>query len=221
VGAIDTSVEAEAFDVDLFETPDEVVEALHASGRFVICYFSAGSYEEGRPDSDAFPGAAIGNELDGWPGERWLDTRSEAVREIMRARLDLARERGCDAVEPDNVDGFENEPGFSLTADTQLDYNRFLANEAHARDLSIGLKNDIGQLEDLVDDFDWALNEECFAYEECDAYASTFLAQGKAVFHAEYVSEDQLDDVCATTKPLGISTLIKNLDLDRWYLACP
>jgi hypothetical protein len=140
---------------------------------------------------------------------------------VMRARLDHAASRGCDAVEPDNVDGYQNDPGFPLTAATQLDFNRFLAAEAHARGLSIGLKNDLDQLEDLVGDFDWALNEECFAYQECARYETTFLAAGKAVFHAEYAPVSQLGAVCATTKPLGLSTLLKKLDLQAWQKPCP
>ncbi|MBL9024665.1 MAG: endo alpha-1,4 polygalactosaminidase [Myxococcales bacterium] len=220
-GKIDTSVDVTVYDVDLFETSDEVLTELRDGGRKIVCYFSAGSYEPGRPDSADFPKSVRGKELDGWPGERWLDVRDDAVREIMTARLDLAKKRGCDGVEPDNVDGFENDSGFDLSSDDQVDYNRFLAEEAHARGLSVGLKNDIGQLEELVDDFDWALNEECFTYEECGAYEATFIAGGKAVFHAEYVEEDRLEEVCDKTRPLGLSTLIKRLDLDAWYAACP
>ena len=221
VGSIDTSYDVQAYDVDLFETPASTLSKLKSDGRKVICYFSAGTYEEGRPDSAAFPASVIGNVLDDWPGERWLDTRSAVVRGLMKSRLDLAVTRGCDAVEPDNVDGYSNNPGFALTAATQLDFNKFLAKEAHARGLSIGLKNDMDQVAALVDDFDWALNEECYAYEECGVYEDTFVAKGKAVFHAEYVAASKLASVCAVTKPLQLSTLIKHLDLDAWQKACP
>jgi hypothetical protein len=46
-------------------------------------------------------------------------------------------------------------------------------------------------------------------------------APRKAVFHAEYVDEERLGAVCDKTRPLGLSTLIKNLELDAWYAACP
>ena len=42
---------------------------------------------------------------------------------------------------------------FSLTAADQLDYNRFLAEQAHQRGLAIGLKNDLDQVASLVDLF--------------------------------------------------------------------
>lgn len=220
-GTLDTTIDVPVYDVDMIETSDAELMKLKADGRKVICYFSAGSYEPYRPDADQFAMADLGNELDGWPGERWLDTRSAAVRDIMKARLDVAKSRGCDAVEPDNVDGYLNDPGFPLDADTQLDYNKFIAAEAHARGLSVGLKNDMDQAAELEPFFDWALNEECFTYGECGVYTGSFIAAGKAVFHAEYVDAGQLSAVCAVTKPLQISTLIKNLDLDAYRLTCP
>ena len=45
----------------------------------------------------------------------------------MEKRLDLARSRGCDAVEPDNVDAFDNKNGLGLHRGDQLQYNKWLA----------------------------------------------------------------------------------------------
>ena len=62
----------------------------------------------------------------GWPGERWLDIRQlrGRSRPIMRARIaTCAREKGFDAVELDNVDGYPNHTGFPLTGADQLRYN--------------------------------------------------------------------------------------------------
>ncbi|MFQ5398380.1 MAG: endo alpha-1,4 polygalactosaminidase [Anaerolineae bacterium] len=42
-GPIDASLNAEMYDIDLFDTPEAVIEELHRKGRIVICYFSAGS----------------------------------------------------------------------------------------------------------------------------------------------------------------------------------
>jgi hypothetical protein len=133
---IDTTVDAAMYDIDLFEAPQATIDALHGAGRIVVCYFSAGSYEDDRPDASTIPTSARGNELVGWPGELWLDTRDTGVRAVMRARLDLAVTKHCDGVEPHNVDGYANSSGFPLSATTQLDYNRFLTDEAHARGLS-------------------------------------------------------------------------------------
>jgi hypothetical protein len=219
-GTIDTSVDVQMYDIDLFTTPAATIDALHADGRVVVCYFSAGSYEPDRPDSNDFPAAALGNVLDGWPDEKWLDIRRADVRAIMAARLDRAAAAHCDGVEPDNVDGFANDNGLGLGAADQLDYNRFLATEAHARHLSVGLKYDVAQVPALVADFDWSLDEQCHEFSECDAL-TPFVTAGKAVFHAEYVDASQAAAVCAVTRPLHLSTIIKKLDLDAYRVACP
>ena len=219
---IDTSVNVDAYDVDLFTTTDQELAALKAEGRSVICYFSAGSWEGFRPDAAEFPAAVRGRPMEApFQDELWLDIRSAEVGVLMQRRLDLAASRGCDAVEPDNVDGYTNDTGFDLTAADQLDYNRFIASEAHKRGLSVGLKNEIDQLAELEPYFDWALNEECFTYDECARYQDNFLAANKAVFHAEYVGPGRLADVCAVTDPLGLSTVIKKIELDAFRLPCP
>ncbi|MFH1436640.1 MAG: endo alpha-1,4 polygalactosaminidase [Pseudomonadota bacterium] len=216
---VNTSFAVAMYDIDLFDAPQETINALHADGRIVICYFSAGSYEDWREDASRFPEAALGSDLDDWEGEKWLDIRNTVVREIMKDRLDIAMSKECDGVEPDNVDGHDNDTGFDLSYADQLDYNMFLATEAHARGLSVGLKNDLDQVEDLVDHFDWALNEECFDWDECDTLLP-FIEDGKAVFHVEYGGAGLADTICPRANELGFSTLIKNWDLDAWHVAC-
>ena len=209
-GAVDPAVEAQTFDVDYETTSREEVAALKAQGRGMICYLSAGSWEDFRGDAGGFPEAVRGRELSGWPGERWLDIRRmDVLLPLMAARMDICAAKGFDGVEPDNVDGYLNDTGFPLTAQDQLDYNRALAELAHARGLSVGLKNDIDQIPALVADFDFAVNEECFRYAECDSYAP-FAAAGKAVLHVEY--EGPLA-FCAESERLGFSSMLKPLHL--------
>ena len=221
-GAINTGYDVTVYDIDLFDTDAALIAELQAAGRKVICYFSAGSYEEWRDDAARFPAEAVGETLDGWPDERWLDIRDAMVWQLMRQRLDLAQAKGCDGVEPDNITGYNNDTGFDLTAADQLNFNRFLAAEAHARGLAIGLKNDLEQIPALVGDFDFAVNEECFAYDECEAMLP-FIEQGKAVFSAEYEDEFRRnpEPICTRARELGFSTLILPLDLDDSFrIAC-
>lgn len=218
-----TDLGVEMFDLDLFDAPDPVLDALHADGAVVVCYFSAGTVEDWREDVDALPDAAIGEPLPEWDGERWLDVMHPAVRELAEGRLDHAVARGCDAVEPDNVDAYANDHGLGLNPTEQLHFNRFLADAAHRRGLSVGLKNDLDQLEDLEPWFDWALNEECASYDEC-ARLGVFTGGGKAAFHVEYVDDwaeapGRADEVCDVGPDLD--TLIKHWDLDARRLACP
>ena len=131
----------------------------------------------------------------------------------MTKRLDLCRQKGFDGVEADNVDGYSNSTGFPLNAADQLAYNRFLAHAAHARGLSIGLKNDLGQAAALEPSFDCAVNEQCFQYNECDLL-SPFLNAGKAVFNAEY--DAPRASFCPKARPLKIMAIRKNLSLDAF-----
>lgn len=217
-GTLNTSYNVGAYDIDLFDTPVSTIQGLHARGIKVICYFSAGSSENWRPDYYKFLPSDMGNPLDGWAGERWLNTRSSNVRSIMSDRLEFAVTKGCDAVEPDNVDAYTNNSGFPLTAATQKDYNLFLASEAHKRGLAVALKNDIDQVVELSPHFDFAVNEQCNQYDECGVYQS-FVSQGKAVFNAEYAKKYVNDlakraALCAKSKANHIRTLILPLNLD-------
>ena len=224
LGTIDTSLDVQMYDVDLVDTPQAVIDELHTAGRTVICYFSAGSWEDWRADAGDFPTEAIGKTMEGWEDEKWIDIRSDGVRAVMRTRLDLAVTKNCDGVEPDNMDGYVNDTGFDLDGYDQLDYNAYIAEQAHSRGLSVGLKNDVDQLEVLEPCYDWALNEECFAFGECENY-EPFVAAGKAVFHVEYVDDIAdgqalADQVCGQASIAGFSTLIKEWDLEPWVIAC-
>lgn len=217
-GKLDRTVDAQVYDIDGQDASAADVAALKAAGRRVICYVNAGAFEQWRPDAGRFPKAVLGKNLDGWPGERWLDIRRWAELEpILAGRFDTCRAKGFDAVEPDNVDGYANRSGFKLTAADQLTFNRRLAALAHRRGLAIGLKNDVDQAAQLEPQFDFAVNEECAAYDECDKL-SVFVAAGKPVFHVEY--DKERGGFCPETRRLGFSSLRKKPELDAWREPC-
>ena len=217
-GTIDQSVDVPMYDTDLFDTSASVVASLHAKGRKVVCYISAGTYENWRPDASQFPPSVLGGS-NGWPGEKWLDIRRiDLLGPIMEARMDLCRQKGFDALEPDNIDGYSNTTGFPLTAQDQLNYNIWLTNAAHARGMSIGLKNDLDQVQELLGYFDWALNEQCFEYSECNLL-KPFTSAGKAVFVVEYNLGTSA--FCPNAVALSFNAMKKNLNLDASRTACP
>jgi hypothetical protein len=217
-GRIDQSVKAELYDIDLFDASAATVASLHRRGRHVVCYLDAGTYEPGRPDAASFAAAVLGAGVDGWPGERWLDIRRlDVLGPVLKRRLDLCRRKGFDGVEPDNVDAYANDSGFPLSAADQLRFNRFVATAAHARGLSVGLKNDLDQVRALEPAFDWALSEQCFQYHECDAL-KPFTRAGKAVFVTEY--HLPLRAFCAQASAAGYVVIRKRLKLDAWRQTC-
>lgn len=217
-GTIKTSYEVQMYDIDLVNTPQSTIDSLQARGIKVICYFSAGSYEDFRDDASAFPSAVLGKKFDDFPNEKWLDVSNyKEFASIMEKRLDLAVAKKCDGVEPDNVDGYQNNTGFAISYADQLEYNLWLADQAHKRGLSVGLKNDLEQVGDLVDSFDFAVNEQCYQYEECDLL-KPFITQGKAVFGVEY--ELETNEFCAKANLAQYSWLKMDFDLDGGRIAC-
>ncbi|MGD0750924.1 MAG: endo alpha-1,4 polygalactosaminidase, partial [Anaerolineales bacterium] len=48
-------MDAQVFDIDLFDNAAAVVKELHDQGRKVIGYISVGSREDWRPDAAQFP----------------------------------------------------------------------------------------------------------------------------------------------------------------------
>ncbi|OGF52901.1 MAG: endo alpha-1,4 polygalactosaminidase [Candidatus Fraserbacteria bacterium RBG_16_55_9] len=217
-GRLDQSVNVAMYDIDMFDNNASVVADLHRKGRKVICYISAGTGEDWRPDAGKFPSSVKGKNVSGWPGERWLDIRRlDVLGPIMKARMDLCKSKGFDGLDPDNVDGYTNSTGFPLTYQDQLTYNIFLANEAHARGLSIGLKNDLLQVNDLLPYFDWALNEQCFQYSECD-YLLPFIQAGKAVFEVEY--NLLTSRFCRQANSMNFNAMKKRRNLSAWRQPC-
>lgn len=221
-GEVNEGYDVDVYDIDLFDVPDDVIARLHADDRVVVCYFSAGSLEDWRPDAGIVAPVAAGEPLEGYEDERWLDVRHPSVRALATGRLDRAVERGCDGVEPDNVDGYANPTGFALSAGDQLDFNRFLAEAAHERGLLVGLKNDLDQIPELVADVDFAVNEQCFELDECDAL-TPFVAAGKPVFQAEYEPAFRADHdaLCTEARERGLATLVLLPELDDGFrVAC-
>jgi hypothetical protein len=208
-GTVSLSRPVAAYDIDGFDNSAATISALHAAGKKVICYFSAGTSEDFRSDYNQFP-ASVQGRSNGWPGEKWLDIRSSTLRPIMQARMQMCKDKGFDAIEPDNIDGFSNNTGFPLTAQDQITYNQWLAETAHSLGLAAFLKNDVDQLAALEPYYDGALNEQCAQYNECGGY-SVFLNANKPVLQAEYGSSTSF---CSSANSAGRMAALYNLDLD-------
>jgi len=204
--------------IDLFDNSPEIIKALNNRGSLVICYFSAGTWEEWRPDAGEFPPETIKKPLENWPGERWLDVRNEAVREVMKKRLDLAADKGCDGVDPDNTDFYLYDTGFNYTKEDAIAYIKFLSEEAHKRGLKIGLKNNGELVSNVIEYVDFAVVESCFKYNECDLY-KPFIEKGKNVFVVEY--ELPKNEFCPIALSNGFSAAKACPELDGCWDPCP
>jgi hypothetical protein len=209
---------AVVYDIDGEDSTAADVAAIHATGAIAVCYVDVGTLEKGRSDYSEFPSSVVGPAVSGWPGENWLlvsAANQSVILPIMKTRFQTwCLAKGFDAIEADNVDGWTNISNIS-EADN-LTYDLAIAQLAHALPLSIGLKNlatdlDASQLPMFVGAFDWALNEQCYEYNECDAYtqAGSFLPAGKAVFDVEYNTSPD----CAAAASAHINAQLTDLDL--------
>ncbi|KAH6886172.1 glycoside hydrolase superfamily [Thelonectria olida] len=218
------------WNLDLDDNDVSTFRALKKSGKKVICYFSAGSYENWRDDKGDFLPSDLGETMDGWPDERWIDTRSPNVRKIMKRRIALAASKGCDAIDPDNVDGFTNDTGFDLTEADAIDYIKFLATAGASYGMATSLKNCGDIVGRVLKYVQFAVVEQCVQYSECSLYAP-FIKAGKPVFHIEYprgagsqVPASTSKKLCGTTGSAagsrGFSKILKKLNLDGWVQYC-
>ena len=219
---VDLTVDAQVYDIDLFDNNATVVKTLHDQGRKVICYISVGSREDWRPDAEQFPAQVLGKDYEGWPGEKWLDIRQiDLLAPIMLARLDLCKTKGFDAVEPDNIEIYDNDTGFPITYANQLAYAQWFADAAHARGLAIGLKNAADMVAEVLPVFDFAITEDCFQQGWCDQVLP-FLAAGKAVFAAEYTDTGvDFKAACTWGHNHNVSFIQKNRILTAFRRTCP
>jgi hypothetical protein len=217
-GNVNNAVPVAAYDIDGFENEASEVAALHSQGKHVICYIDAGTAENFRPDYSAFPASVLGRS-NGWPGEKWLDIRKLSVIEpIMAARFQMCREKGFDAVEPDNIEAFSNNSGFPITARQQLTYNEWIAGEVHSLGMAVLQKNDGEQAAQLQPYFDGALSEQCNQYDECADF-QPYLAAGQPVLNAEYHLSTK--KFCASDQAAGIMGVRYALSLNgRLFKPC-
>jgi hypothetical protein len=241
-GTVDPTLNVDMYDIDLFDAQSSssytvpgfgtvnvptgdnpgIIANLHSRGRIVICYMDSGAYESYRPDASLFPSSVIGNNT-GWDGENWLDIRPASwskFEPIIEARLDLAKRSGCDGVEPDENNPLGNNPGFSISQADQQAWYLEVARLAHARGLSVGMKNGIETTDAAtIAAFDWNLNEECNKYSECSVLDG-FISAGKAVFQVEYQDEGMTTSFCASDNAQHFDGLLKQLELGTWREAC-
>lgn len=168
--------------LDLYNYGQEDIKACKATGtEVVIAYFSS-QWSAWYPDSggdclghdedtcqDKFTEDMLGEDLPGWPGERFVDPWSYRVREIMVERMDLAQEKGFDGIDVDNTDFYHFDTGFDLDQADAVNYVDFFIREAHDRGLLFSLKNSM-DLIGKIQHADLYQNESCYKYDECSVY---------------------------------------------------
>lgn len=199
--------------VDLDDT--DLISTYKAAGQTVICYVSVGTLEPFRADcianETAWMAVAVGDMAD-WD-EEWLDiTQLDALADLMTPRFERAAQYGCDGIEPDNTDCYDNSDCYGKIESTsgsksaaltaQIAYNQWQITTAHNLGLAIALKNSLDLVSTMHSDYDFAINEACQRYSECDML-SPFVSDGKAILNAEYTL---ISGACTTADTYSLST---------------
>ncbi|MEM1431783.1 MAG: endo alpha-1,4 polygalactosaminidase [Pseudomonadota bacterium] len=218
---VDYSVDVDVLVMDLMETTTQDISDLKARGVKTVCYVSIGAAENYRDDYEQFPPHVLGADYYGWPDEKFIDIRAlDVVLPIMQARIDECAARGFDAIEPDNMDTWDNETGFPLTQADQIAYVVAIAEYTRAKGLEIAHKNAPTLIEPLHQLFDFAIVESCFQYDFCDMYGP-YLAAGKDVLAAEYPETGiDMSAVCAFAESTEIKFIFKARELASGFLTC-
>jgi len=203
--------------LDLFDTNARVISKLKEAGAQVFCYMSVGTAEDWREDFELFPKDALGNEYKGWSGEYWLDINNPKVLKIMFNRINLAKSKGCDGLELDNIDEFSNDNGLGITKDQEVIYILRLIDFAKEQGLKVSQKNAPELVNILVDKVDMALLEECIEQGFCGKYQE-FIDLNKPVLDVEY--NLPLETTCKLASQYKVNGAIACKDLDGCFTGC-
>jgi len=148
----------------------------------------------------------------------------------------LRKKKGCDAIDPDNIDAYGSGAGggLALTKRDSINYVTFLSSTAAKHNLGVGLKNSLEILSDVKHLVDFAVNEECVKANECDKYKAFLTTDNKPVFHIEYPTNDKPRSLAErerskwcgdrssaeVKRSTNFQTVLKTMSLGGWVLYC-
>ena len=150
-----------------------------------------------------------------WPDEVLLDVSTPAKREALMAVVAPwiagCADSGFDAVEADNLDSATRSQGLLSDSDTAA-FAAGLIEEAHRNGLALGQKNAAERAPELRGlGFDFAITEECEAFDECDAYTGAY---GDRVYEVEYTeAPDSVFERACAARGHRIGVLQRDRDL--------
>jgi hypothetical protein len=209
-----TSKNVELYVVELFLTnPESRVEKVGSDETKVICKMSAGAYDVDiernfQIEDHPYPEIAVGKIRDD-NRTYWVDINSDEVQIIMRERIKIASNIGCDGVLFTEVSSWKEDTGFEITEDEQIIYNRFLSGKAHENNLFAGFSDIEDQIYSHTLFADLIFSNNCYQDENCIKYED--FSEIGAVLNLEYVPNGtniDINQICLYSKAYGIETRI-------------
>jgi hypothetical protein len=178
--------------LDYKEVTKPLIQRLENQGVTTICYMSIGSVEDFRYPAivqELKKEGSLGGEMNGWPGEHWLrkgDT--PGVRAYIDTQVKQAKEKGCKALEFDNLDPSEGEN--KAQSKMEPAQNIQLISYLNAvcgqnTDIACGFKNALEMAQQApISNFKFLVNESCQDYDECRDFKKAFA--GKPILNIRY-----------------------------------
>ena len=223
------------FDYQLGSTADELSDgagidvvardatAAPLEDAYNVCYVNGFQTQPGA-DRSKHPSALL-HDASGdpvrdpdWPDEFILDPSTaasrEAILEVVGPVIDGCSDDGFDAVEIDNLDTWTR---FSaISKDGAFALASAYVTAAHDLGLAIAQKNAAGAASEAHDDlgFDFAVVEECGAYDECAAYTDVYGSHVLQIEYPDSLAEADLsfEDVCDDPHRAPL-TILRDRDL--------
>lgn len=212
-------------EIDGFDSTPEQVAQIKARGTQAICYISAGTAEDFRPDFSKFKKMpnTVGKGFPGFEGDYFLNINHwREFFPLMERRIDMCKEKSFDYVDFDVIDSYDvdaRETGFEGSEQNQIEYIVALTNKARQVGLKTIQKNAGELAPKLEPHFDGILFEECVRLDFC-ADAAPYIAAEKPAFNIEYPEEWPArkaipQDICTISAKHGVMTILSTLDLDK------
>ncbi len=214
-GDIKTDLPVKVFILDGYKAPQAIIDKLHDANKKVICQVSLGTVVKGTEDFNVLTEEMIGRKAIG--DSVYVDIKSPTVMKVIENRLVDMSKKKCDGIDGTDAQNWNEQTGFTITKEDQIRYNVWIVNKAHEYGLSMGLHNDADQVTDLVDYYDFAVNDECVRLNECEKYLP-FVENNKAVFTVEYTGNK--DEICPYANEMELSVVFKSPQLGSEYQAC-
>ena len=175
---LDPSVPAAVYDVDGFETRAATWRPTPARSQG-ICYLDVGTWESYRPDAGLLPPLGDRQALRRLPRRALARRLSLPALAPLCARFAICRTRASTRSSPTTWPATKTTPALRSALLDQLRFNRWIARVVHRQGMAVALKNDPAQVRQLLGDFDFAVVESCFDFDECDSFLPFIRGQGR------------------------------------------
>jgi hypothetical protein len=220
LGDIPEVKDVDLYFINLYSTRNSInVANMQSNGRTIVyCQIPAGVYNEETETTFStetlYPEIYVGEQKSQSSYDYWVNIKADTVKDILSQKILYASEIGCDGVNFVDVNLETKDTGFNITLADQIEFNLFLASEAHTLGLSVSFQDVENQIAQISAESDILVSEECFVNGTCSEYES--FGEDKPVLDIEYSdsinSDIKISDLYLQSKAYNFSPIIFDRD---------